>query len=43
MDRTDLRDTRKQVGDPDHLKFFANAAGATTWFAQNDPDGGAFE
>jgi hypothetical protein len=26
-------DTSKQVGDPDHLKVFANAEAAATWFA----------
>jgi hypothetical protein len=33
----------KQVGDPDHLKVFANADAAETWFAENDPEGAAFE
>ena len=28
-------DTSKQVGDPDHLKVFANAEAAATWFAEN--------
>jgi hypothetical protein len=36
-------DTSKQVGDPDHLKVFANADAAATWFAENDPEGVAFE
>ena len=36
-------DTSKQVGDPDHLKIFANADAAATWFAENDPEGVAFE
>jgi hypothetical protein len=36
-------DTSKQVGDPDHLKVFANAEAAATWFAENDPEGVAFE
>jgi hypothetical protein len=36
-------DTSKQVGDPDHLKVFANADAAETWFADNDPEGVAFE
>jgi hypothetical protein len=34
-------DTRKQVGDEDHLKVFADAALA--WFEQHDPQGVAFE
>ena len=36
-------DTSKQVGDHDHLKVFANADAAETWFAENDPEGVAFE
>jgi hypothetical protein len=36
-------DTRKQVGDPDHLKVFANAEAARRWTAENDPEGVAFE
>ncbi len=32
-------DTRKQVGDRDHLKVFANADAAETWFTENDPEG----
>jgi hypothetical protein len=36
-------DTGKQVGDPDHLKVFANADAAETWFTENDPEGVAFE
>ena len=35
--------TRKQVGDPEHLKVFADADAAETWFAENDPEGVAFE
>ena len=35
--------TSKQVGDPDHLKVFANADAAEAWFEQNDPEGVAFE
>ena len=35
-------DTSKQV-DPEHLKVFANAEAAETWFAENDPEGVAFE
>jgi hypothetical protein len=36
-------DTSKQVGDPEHLKVFANADAAEAWFAENDPEGVAFE
>jgi hypothetical protein len=36
-------DRSKQVGDPDHLKVFANAEAAATWFAENDTEGVAFE
>lgn len=36
-------DTRKQVGDRDHLKVFANEGVAETWFQENDPEGVAFE
>ena len=35
--------TSKQVGDPDHLKVFANVDAAETWFEENDPEGVAFE
>ena len=28
----------KQVGDVDHLKVFANADAAETWFEENDPE-----
>jgi hypothetical protein len=35
--------TSKQVGDPDHLKVFANPDAAETWFEENDPEGVAFE
>jgi len=35
--------TGKQVGDPDHLKVFANQDAAETWFEENDPEGVAFE
>jgi hypothetical protein len=27
-------DTSKQVADPEHLKVFANAEAAETWFAE---------
>jgi hypothetical protein len=36
-------DTSKQVGDRDHLKVFADADAAEVWFAENDPEGVAFE
>jgi hypothetical protein len=36
-------DTSKQVGDCDHLKVFANADAAETWFEENDPEGVAFK
>jgi hypothetical protein len=36
-------DTSKQVGDAEHLKVFANADAAETWFEENDPEGVAFE
>jgi hypothetical protein len=36
-------DTSKEVGDPDHLKVFANAAAADTWLEENEPEGVAFE
>jgi len=29
-------DTSKQVGDPDHIKVFATAGAAATWFEEND-------
>ena len=35
--------TIKQVGDPEHINVFANADAAETWFAENDPEGVAFE
>jgi hypothetical protein len=35
--------TRKDVGDKDHLKVFASAEAAETWFEENDPEGVAFE
>jgi hypothetical protein len=34
--------TSKQVGDPEHIKLFANADAAETWFEENDPEGVAF-
>jgi hypothetical protein len=30
--------TSKQIGEPDHLKVFANADAAETWFEENDPN-----
>jgi hypothetical protein len=33
----------KQVGDVDHLKVFANADAAETWFEENDPESVAFD
>ena len=35
--------TSKQVGDVEHLKVFANGDAAEAWFAENDPEGVAFE
>jgi Protein of unknown function (DUF3551) len=35
--------TSKQVGDVDHIKVFATADAAETWFEENDPEGVAFE
>jgi hypothetical protein len=35
-------DTSKEVGDPDHLKVFANAEAADTWLEENEPEGVAF-
>jgi len=35
--------TSKQVGDPDHIKVFATAGAAATWFEENDLEGVAFE
>jgi hypothetical protein len=36
-------DTSKEVGDPDHLKVFANAVAADTWLEEHEPEGVAFE
>jgi hypothetical protein len=36
-------DTKKQVGDRDHLKVFADSDAAERWFTVNDPEGVAFE
>ncbi len=35
--------TSKQVGDRDHIKVVASQDAAETWFAENDPEGVAFE
>jgi hypothetical protein len=35
--------TSAEAGDADHLKVFANADAAETWFEENDPEGVAFE
>jgi hypothetical protein len=35
--------TAKQVGDRDHLKVFSSEGAAEKWFAENDPEGVAFE
>jgi hypothetical protein len=32
-------DTRKQVGDRDHLKVFDSQAAAQAWFDQHSPEG----
>jgi hypothetical protein len=36
-------DTRKQVGDKDHLKVFADQDAARKWFGEHDREGVAFE
>jgi hypothetical protein len=36
-------DTKKEVGDRDHLKVFANLDLADEWFVVNDPEGVVFE
>jgi hypothetical protein len=36
-------DTRKQVGDRDYIKVFANAHAAEKWLEENAPEGVAFE
>jgi hypothetical protein len=36
-------DSSKPVGAPDQIKIFANAEVAAAWFAENDPEGVAFE
>jgi hypothetical protein len=41
--RSGSRSTMREVGDVDHLKVFANEDAAEKWFAENDPEGVAFE
>ena len=36
-------DASKEVGDPDHLKVFADEVAANRWFEENDPEDVAFE
>jgi len=36
-------DSRKEVGDIDHVRVFATARVAEAWFEDNDPLGVAFE
>jgi hypothetical protein len=36
-------DTRYRVGDPGHLKVFADEEAASRWLEENDPEGVAFE
>jgi hypothetical protein len=31
------------VGDPEHIKVFANVDAAQRWFNENDPEGVALE
>ncbi len=42
-DRWIYVDTRYRVGDPGHLKGFADEEAANRWFEENDPEGVAFE
>jgi hypothetical protein len=35
--------TAKEVGDVGHLNVFASEEAAEHWFAENDPEGVAFE
>lgn len=35
--------TSAQVGDIDHIKLFADEDAMNEWFAENDPEGVAFE
>jgi hypothetical protein len=36
-------DTSKDVADVDHVNVFADEDAAEKWFAENDPEGVAFE
>lgn len=36
-------DTRKLIGDVNHLKVFETIEAAEAWFEENDPEGVAFE
>jgi hypothetical protein len=36
-------DTKRQIGDVDHLKVFATEGAAEAWFTVHDPEGVAFE
>jgi hypothetical protein len=36
-------DTKFKAGDHDHVRVFASADAARTWFETNDPEGVAFE
>jgi hypothetical protein len=36
-------DARKQIGDKDHLKVFADQDAARKWFGEHDREGVAFE
>ena len=38
-----LRQHQQAVGDPEHIEVFANPDAGETWFAENDPEGVAFE
>jgi hypothetical protein len=42
-DRAYLRGYEQVGRRSDHLKVFANADAAEVWFAENDPEGVAFE
>ena len=42
-DRFVYVNTSKQIGDAEHIKVFATTDAAETWFAENDPEGVAFE
>lgn len=36
-------DTKREVGDRNHLQVFADQDAAEAWFQENDPEGVAFE